>query len=218
VPEGLDYEMWLGPAPWAPYTEKRVHWNFRWIFDYSGGQLTDNGAHDIDIAHWGMDCDYTGPVEVEGTGEFPTDGLWNVAVKHHVIARYANGVQMFIGDKTRYPAGIRWIGERGWVHVNRDRLDAEPKSLLRERFSGAMSRNLKDRQSHRRNFLDCVKTRTEPIAPIEVAHRSITVAHLGNIAMLLGRKLRWNPEKEVIIGDPTASRMLSRAYRSPWTM
>ena len=220
VPEGLDYEMWLGPAPWAPYTEKRVHWNFRWILDYSGGQLTDNGAHDIDIAHWGMDCDLTGPVEVEGVGEFPPDGLWDVAVKHHVVCRYANGVQLFIGDKTRYDAGVRWIGEQGWVHVTRSGIRTEPGDLVKERFGPREIHFYQpppDRQGHRRNFLDCVKTHAEPMSPIEVAHRSITVAHLGNIAMRLGRKIRWNPDREEILGDPTASRMLSRAYRSPWT-
>lgn len=221
VPGGLDYETWLGPAPWAPYTEKRVHWNFRWILDYSGGQLTDNGAHDIDIAHWGMDCDRTGPVEVEGVGEFPADGLWNVAVKHHVVCRYANGLRLFIGDKTRYEAGVRWVGESGWVHVTRAGIRTEPANLVQERFGPdeiRFRRPPPDRQGHRRDFLDCVRTRTEPMSPIEVAHRSITVAHLGNIAMLLGRKIRWNPDREEIVGDPTASRMLSRAYRSPWTM
>lgn len=220
VPGGLDYEMWLGPAPWAPYTEKRVHWNFRWIFDYSGGQLTDNGAHDIDIAHWGMDCDRTGPVEVEGSGEFPADGLWNVAVKHHVVCRYRNGVRLFIGDKTRYESGVKWIGDQGWVHVNRSGIRTEPKQLVKERFGPGeihFHRPPPDRQGHRRNFLDCVKTHAETMAPIEVAHRSVTVAHLGNISMLLGRKIRWNPDTEEIVGDATASRMLSRAGRSPWT-
>jgi len=218
VPDGFDYEMWLGPAPWAPYTEKRCHWNFRWIYDYSGGQITDNGAHDIDIAHWGMGCDDTGPVEVEGSGEFPTDGLWDVAIQHHVIARYANGVEMHIGDRSRYPAGVRWIGDRGWVYVNRSGIQTEPKSLLREPFSGGMARNLMDRQEHRRNFLDAIKTRAECIAPIEIAHRSITVAHLGNIAMRLGRKIRWNPDTEEIMNDPAATRMLSVAYREPWKL
>gem|GEM_PF-44354 len=221
VPDGFDYEMWLGPAPWAPYTEKRCHFNFRWILDYSGGQLTDNGAHDIDIAHWGMDCDYSGPVLVEGTGEFPSEGLWNVAVSHHVVCRYANGVEMSIGDRSRYPGGVRWIGETGWVHVNRSTIETFPKQLAREKF-GAEEIHLyqtpPDRQGHRRNFLDCIKTHAETIAPIEVAHRSITVAHLGNIAMLLGRKIRWNPDSEQILDDPTATRMLSVAYRAPWTL
>jgi predicted dehydrogenase len=220
VPAGLDYELWLGPAPWAPYTEKRCHWNFRWILDYSGGQLTDNGAHDIDIAHWGMDCDYTGPRVVEGVGEFPVEGLWNVAVRHHVICTYANGVQLFIGDRMRYAGGVRWIGEKGWVHASRDKgLVTFPKQLLTEKLGPEethLDKSLVNRQGHLRNFLDCIKTRAKTIAPIEVAHRTITVAHLGNIAMLLGRKIRWNPETEQIADDPTATRMLSRPYRGSW--
>jgi predicted dehydrogenase len=110
VPEGLDYEMWLGPAPWAPYTEKRCHWNFRWITDYSGGQVTDWGAHHIDIAHWGMDCDDTGPIEVEGKGVFPDDGLWNTAVDYDFRCKYDNGVTMFVGSNNHYPQGVRFIG------------------------------------------------------------------------------------------------------------
>jgi len=221
VPAGFDYEMWLGPAPWAPYTEKRCHWNFRWILDYSGGQLTDNGAHDIDIAHWGMDCDYTGPREVEGVGEFPTEGLWNAAVRHHVVCTYANGVQLFIGDRSRYASGVRWIGERGWVHASRDRgLETFPKQLMTEKLGPEethLDKSLVNRQGHLRNFLDCIKTRARTIAPIEVAHRTVTVAHLGNIAMLLGRKIRWNPETEQIADDLTATRMLSRPCRGNWS-
>lgn len=221
VPEGFDYNMWLGPAPWAPYTEKRCHWNFRWILDYSGGQLTDNGAHDIDIAHWGMGCDYTGPISIEGTGEFPSDGLWNASMKHHLVAKYANGVELFIGDRSHYKGGVRWIGENGWVYANRDRLETFPKQLMTEKFGLGDIRlyeNPPDRQGHRRNFLDCVKTRGSTVAPIEVAHRSITVAHLGNIAMILGRKIRWNPDKEEILDDPSATRMLSVSYREPWIL
>ena len=221
VPDGFDYEMWLGPAPWAPYTEKRCHWNFRWILDYSGGQLTDNGAHDIDIAHWGMDCDHTGPLSVEGAGEFPSDGLWDASVKHHLVCKYANGVEMFIGDRTHYPSGVRWIGERGWVYANRDRLETFPKNLVYEKFGAEeihLYQNPPDRQGHRRNFLDCIKSRAATIAPIEVAHRSISVAHLGNIAMLVGRKIRWNPDTEQILDDPAATRMLSRARREPWIL
>ncbi|MCX7006107.1 MAG: Gfo/Idh/MocA family oxidoreductase [Kiritimatiellaeota bacterium] len=221
VPESLDYEMWLGPAPWAPYTEKRCHWNFRWILDYSGGQLTDNGAHDIDIAHWGMGCDHTGPQEVEGVGEFPAEGLWNAATHHHVICTYANGVQLFIGDKTRYAGGVRWIGTDGWVHASRDKgLITSPANLVSAKLgpdAEHLDHSLVNRQGHIRNFLDCIRTRVKTIAPIEVAHRSITVAHLGNIAMLCGRKIRWNPETEQIADDATATRMLSRPYRGHWS-
>jgi len=219
VPEGFDYDLWLGPAPWAPYTEKRCHWNFRWILDYSGGQVTDTGAHDIDTAHWGMGADGTGPAEVEGKGEFP-DGLWNVATRYHFTCRYASGVVMDVASSDRFRGGTRWIGGKGWVHVDRGRMDASPKSLLKERI-GPDEIHLASpaeghRQGHRRNFLDCVKTRAVPITPIEIGQRSITVAHLGNIAMRLGRRIRWDPAREEIIGDPDAARMLRRPLREPW--
>ena len=220
VPEGFDYEMWLGPAPWAPYTEKRCHWNFRWILDYSGGQVTDWGAHHIDIAHWGMGCDDTGPVKVVGRGEFPNDGLWNTAFDYDFKCTYENGVKMYVGSNNHYAQGVRFIGDSGWILVTRAGLDANPKSLLKEKI-GPEEVHLRKpsgnhRQGHRRDFLDCVKTRAQTIAPIEVGHRSVTVAHLGNIAMILGRKIRWDPIREQIIGDATASRMISRTMRSPW--
>jgi len=220
VPKGFDYDRWLGPAPWAPYTEKRCHWNFRWILDYSGGQLTDAGAHDIDIAHWGMGADGTGPIEVEGKGEFP-DGLWDAATRYRFECRYPDGLpQLLVGSSNHFRGGTRWVGEKGWIHVDRDRMTAEPRSLLKEQI-GPDEIHLASpaeghRQGHRRNFLDCVRSRQEPITPIEIGHRSITVAHLGNIAMRLGRRIRWDPEHEQIRGDAEAARMLAKPMREPW--
>jgi len=220
IPENFDYEMWLGPAPWASYTEKRCHWNFRWILDYSGGQVTDWGTHHIDIAHWGMDCDQTGPLEVAGTGVFTEDGLWNAAVDYDFRCTYSNGVTMHVGSNNHYLQGVRFIGETGWVHVTRAGIEANPKSLLKEKI-GPEEIHLyrpagNHRQGHRRDFLDCVKSRSQTITPIETSHRSATVAHLGNIAMLIGRKIRWDPKNEQIIDDSIAMRMLSRTMRSPW--
>jgi len=218
VPDSFDYEAWLGPAPWAPYTQNRCHWNFRWLLDYSGGQVTDWGAHHIDIAHWGMDCDETGPVEIHGTGLFPKDGLWDAAFDYEFECRYANGLTMYVGSNNHYRQGVRFIGDRGWVHVTRGGISTEPESVLKGKIGPDeihLTRPSGDhRQGHRRDFLDCVKTRAQTISPVEVGHRSVTVAHLGNIAMILGRKIKWDPKREIILDDLTANRMLSRPIRS----
>jgi predicted dehydrogenase len=214
-PPGFDYDLWLGPAPWAPYCEHRTHWDFRWILDYSGGQVTDWGAHHIDIAHLGLGLETTGPVEVEGSGAYPADGLWNAATDFRFTARYRTGVEIVVTNAVEN--GVKWEGEHGWVFVSRGRIDAEPKALLRERI-GAGEFRLLESPGHHRNFLDCVRTRRDPIAPIEQAHRTITVAHLGNIAMRLGRPVRWDPDAERFVDDPSAERMRDLAMREPWRL
>jgi len=220
VPEGFDYDLWLGPAPWAPYTEKRCHWNFRWIGDYSGGQVTDWGAHHIDIAHWGMGADDTGPVRVAGKAEYPSEGLYDTAVRYDFTCEYAGGVTLRVAGNDVLPQGVRFLGDDGWVHVTRGTLSAQPKQLLRTRL-GPEEIHLPrppgdERQGHRADFLHCVRTRHETITPIEAGHRSIAVAHLGNIAMRLGREIRWDPAAERVLGDDEANRMLSRPLREPW--
>lgn len=215
-PRELDYDFWIGPAPYAPYCPARVHKNWRWHLDYGGGQLMDWVGHHVDIAHWGLGLDYTGPVEIEGNGEYPKDGLWNTATKYRLTAKYADGITMTIaGGHDDIIKGTKWIGEDGWVWVTRGKIDAQPKELLNEKF-GAEEINLFRSPGHWRNFLDCVKSRETTLAPCEVAHRSATPGHLGQIAMLLGRKIRFNPDTEEIIDDATATRMLGRAMRSPW--
>ena len=220
VPDGFDYEMWLGPAPWAAYTEKRCHWNFRWILDYSGGQVTDWGCHHIDIAHWGMNCDDTGPVEVHGRGVFPEDGLWNAAVDYDFECTYGNGLVMRVASNNHCTQGVRFIGDTDWIHITRAGVKTHPADLRKTKIGPNeihLPRPAGDhRQGHRRDFLDCVKTRKTTISPAEVGHRTATVAHLGNIAMLRGRKIQWDPKRERIINDPSANRMLGRAMRSPW--
>jgi len=215
MPEGFDYDMWLGPAPWAPYTKGRCHWNFRWILDYSGGMLTDWGAHLLDGAQWGNDSEHTGPVEVEGKGEFWPDGLYNTAKTFRIEYKYADGVKLIVTSGTpslRFEGSDGWIGNRGW----RGKLQAEPASILDSVIGPNEVHLYTCPAGEQRNFLDCVKSRKDCYFPPEIGQRCFTIAHIGNIAMLLGRKLKWDPDRERFINDEQANRMLSRSMRSPW--
>ena len=217
VPDGFDYDMWLGPAPYAPYTKDRIHWNFRWIHDYSGGMLTDWGAHLLDGAQWGNDTEHTGPVEVEGKGEFWREGLYNSAKDFRIEYKYAGGVRLIVTSGTpslRFEGSEGWIGNRGW----RAKLQAEPKSILDSVIGPNEIHLYTCKAGEQRNFLDCVKSRKDCYFPPEIGHRCFTIAHIGNISMQLGRKLKWNPEKECFINDEQANRMLSRFMRSPWRL
>jgi predicted dehydrogenase len=216
-PAGFDYDLWLGQAPRAPYCEARCHWNFRWNLDYSGGMLTDWGAHLIDIAQWANNTEAGGPVEVEGKGELPpkTD-LFNTAKKWDLWCTYANGVRLNI---VSHRPGIIFEGTEGklWNEGWAAPPKAEPASLL--------DSEIKDNELHlytapneHRNFLDCVKSRKPCYAPAETGHRTISIAHLGNIAMMLGRKLQWDPVKEQFPGDDEASKLLDRPRRDPWQL
>lgn len=213
-PDYLDWDMWLGPAPWRPYSSKLSvpidskglvltpvpAW--RYIRDYSGGHLTDWGSHHFDIAQWGMDTEYTGPV-----GIIPPDGK-----DYQVLTyKYANGVTM-TRDKAN---GILFTGTEGKVEVNRGYLRTWPESLSKQQIGGNDIR-LYESNNHGTNWLDSIRQRTQPICDVEIGHRSVSVAHLGNIAYRLGRPLTWDPEREVFIGDEQANRLLSRPMRGPW--
>jgi len=212
VPEGFDYDMWLGPALWAPYNHQRCHYQFRFLLDYSGGQMTNWGAHHLDIAQWGNQADNTGPVEINGKGVFPKTGLFTTALKAEIEYTYANGVKMFLKSGG---GGTRFEGTKGWIYVNRGKLEAEPKSLL-DSVIGPNEIHLYKSNDHKQNFLDCVKSRKDPICTAEIGHRSASVCHLGNISMLLDKKLRWDPHKEQFINNDEANRMLWRPRRAPW--
>ena len=216
-PAELDYNFWLGPAPYAPYAPARCHVNWRWHLDYGGGQLMDWIGHHGDIAHWGMGTEYTCPVAVEGVGEYARDGLWNAATKFRVNAKYSNGMNMIIaGGHNDIRSGTKWIGEDGWIWVDRGgKVECSNPDVLKKK-PGPNDIRLYKSPGHWRNFLDCVKSRSKTITPVEVAHHSIIPGHLGQIAMLSGRKVKFDPETEKIIGDSTASRMLSKSMRSPW--
>ncbi len=217
-PPGFDYDSWVGPAPYAPYCPARVHMNWRWNMDFGGGQLMDWIGHHGDIAHWGMGWDETGPVEVEGRAEFPTTGIYNSALRFYITAKYANGTPMVIaGGYPEVRSGTKWIGEYGWIWVDRGEFETRPAPLIHETVGPNEIRLYKSRD-HYQNFLDCLKTRSLTIAPGEVAHRSATVGHLGVIAIELARKICWDPATETIIDDPEAERLLSRAYREPWVL
>jgi predicted dehydrogenase len=217
VPPGFDWELWLGPAPWAPYCSGRTHWNFRWITDYSGGMLTDWGAHCLDTAQWGNDTERTGPVEIEGTGKCYPQGLYDTYYEYHLRYVYANSVEMLVdsgGVGVRFEGTDGWVGNDGWI----GKLEASAPEILNS-VIGPNEIHLETCfAGEHRNFLDCVKSRKEPYFPAEIGHRCCSVAHLGNIAMRLGRKLSWNPDREQFLNDDTANQMLARASREPWVV
>lgn len=218
VPEGLDYDFWLGPAPWAPYTSQRTHYQFRFILDYAGGQTTNWGAHYIDIAQWALGMDDSGPVAVEGFGEFPSSGLFTAPTRVDFTATYANGVRLRVHTRTDgiLDGNVRFIGEQGWMDVSRSKLRASDDALLK--VGGGPAARGDSGVAHMADFLDCIRTRARPVADLAIGHRTTTVCNLGNIAMHLRRPLQWDPAAERFIGDEQANRWLGRAYRSPWSL
>lgn len=215
VPKSLDWDFWLGPAPWVPYRGV-CHLSWRFIKDYGCGGLTDWGAHHIDIAHWGLGLEYTGPVEIEGIGTYPREGLFDVVLNHDFTCTYANGIKMRVSNQG-LRSGATWYGEHGWIHVSRGGYHASSPDILKE-VIGPDEIHLYKSNDHKQNFLDCVKSRQQTIAPVEVGHRSISVALLGEIAMLTGRKLKWDPENERFLNDPAANRLLARPLRGTWNV
>ena len=214
VPEGLDYDLWLGPAPVAPYTPDRVLGTGRWhIYDYALGFIAGWGAHPLDIAHWGYPQI---PVEYEGRGRIPTEGLFDTIVDWDVRGRYASGAEFTLktgSDLTTF------VGAKGWVAAGRARqtLAAEPASLLTVKIKPDETHLLSE-NNHYANFLNCVLTRRTPASNIDSAVQSDFMSHLGDIAIRTGRKIQWEPEKETIVGNESAARMMHRALRAPWTV
>lgn len=219
VPEELDWDFWLGSAPKVEYRGV-CHWNWRWILDYSGGQLTDWAGHHIDIAHWGLGLDRTGPIEVEGEGVYPAKTeLYNVPIEYDFNCKYKSGVNIRVANAARLPKGmgVAWYGKEGWIHVDRgNKLTASKDTLLTD--LGANKKPLYKSENHTGNFLECVKSRKETITPVEVAHRSITVGLLGEIAMTTEDTIKWDPDKELIVNNADASKMLMRKFRAPWKL
>ncbi|MCP4257499.1 MAG: Gfo/Idh/MocA family oxidoreductase [Planctomycetes bacterium] len=207
-PQWLDWNMWLGPAPWRTYTSKIAPGGWMGYRDYSGGEMTNWGAHMFDTAQWAMGMDESGPVEI-----IPPDGKDYKVLTY----KYANGTIMTRGPISRNVPGVLFTGTEGKIEVSRDHLITEPESLLRQQI-GRDEIHLYESINHPDNFLECIKTRKRPASDAEVGCRSITVCHLGNIAYWLKRPLKWNPEKERFINDPEANKMRARALRAPWRL
>jgi predicted dehydrogenase len=216
-PQELDYDTWLGPARAEDYIESRVHMNWRWNYNIGGGQLLDWIGHHCDIAHWGLDFDNSGPSEIEGKGEFPApDALWNTCSKYRITLKYPNDITMTIaGGHPDIKMGAKWIGTDGWVYVNRGEYDASNIDWFVKIPEDKYKVKLYKSDNHQGNFIECVKSRQPTITPVETAHHSAIPGHLSLISMLVGRKIKWDVAKEEIIGDPEATKLMSRPYRAP---
>ena len=218
-PAHLDYDFWLGPAPERPYNQNRVHYSFRFFWDYSGGQMTNFGAHHIDIAQWGLGTDDSGPVSCEGEATYVDDKrICEVTKTCRVTHTYANGVTMVVGQGQKdIPGGVTFIGEKGRIFVERGKIISDNPELLKTELSSSDVR-LTESNNHHKNWLDCIKTRELPITEVEIGHRTATICHLGNIALRLGRRIQWDPASEQIVSDSEAAAMLDRPYRKPWKL
>lgn len=219
VPPHLDWDMWLGPAPAQPY-RGIAHWDWRWVLDWGGGQLVDWIGHHYDIALWALGLEHTGPVEIDASGVFPTEGMFDAPTQYRVDCRFENGLTMTIADEAQQPfgRGTRWTGENGdWIHVDRGSQESSPAKLWNE-VIGAGEVRLERSRDHIGNFIESVRTRRPAIAPAEAAHRAASLGHLGLVSMRLGRPLKWDPQREEVLDDPSANALLGRAPRQPWSL
>jgi predicted dehydrogenase len=219
-PEGFDFDRWLGPAPQRAYNKNRVHYLFRFFWDYSGGQQTNFGAHHLDIAQWGLGMDGSGPVSVEGSAVYHPHGWYETPDTTEIKYKYANGVEMICRQKLdtkNATQGTEFIGEKGSLFVYRGGIITNPPELLKgveiPKITGSQANF-----AHVNNFFDCVKSRKAPAADITIGHRSATVCHLGNIAVRMKKKITWDPQTETIVGDAEAAKWLMKEYRKPYVL
>lgn len=238
-PAELNWDFWLGQTPLVPYTKERCHGTFRWWLEYSGGKLTDWGAHHVDIAQWGIGCEATGPVEVSGEGNFPTmpenfdpvaffagklklPNAYNTATTFRCTLKFANGSTIIVQHGP--DNGVWFEGENGRIFVNRGRITGAPIEQLSDADKTWLEEEVRklykgrELRGHMANFFECVRDRSEPISDVASHHRELSSCHMCNIAMLLKRTLKWDPEKEVFIGDEQANALLSRPQRAPYTI
>ena len=218
APKDLDYDMWLGPAPEAPYTisrTKQQHW--RHVWDYSGGKFSDWGMHQLDTAQWANDTERTGPISISGKGTINEGSMYNTFVDYEIDYEYENGVKLNVksgGTSIHFYGSEGWCGSKSWDSG----LEANKKSIVKDPIPKDGLHLYTCKGGEHRNFLDCVKSRNEPYFPAEIGHRCATLCHLGNISMRLNQKLQWNPKTEKIGNSKEASSMLSRKMRKPWDL
>lgn len=221
IPEGFDYDFWLGHTPTAPYAPRRCHFWWRFILAHGGGEMTDRGAHVIDIGQLGAGKDSTGPVEVTARGEQTPGSLYDAFWNYSFENTYADGLKLIGESDERKPRGVRFEGSDGWilVKIHGCGLEAHPASLLKETIGESeIHLGRSPENNHYRNFIECIRSRKEPMACAETGHRTATLCHLNNIAMRLGRKLRWDPDKEHFIGDDAANDLITPKMRAPWRL
>ncbi|MFH1922100.1 MAG: hypothetical protein ABIP48_19715, partial [Planctomycetota bacterium] len=237
-PANLNWDLWLGQAPKVDYCEKRVHYQFRWWFEYSGGQVTDWGVHHTDIALWALGGDETGPAEIEGKGDFPlgTEGVLEMLAgkkpavepnSYNVARGFDCDITLPNGNTIKLISGPNELvieGELGKIRVNRGNLTGKPVEELSDADKQWLDEEVvklykgKQPGSHMANFFECVKDRSLPISDVFTHTNSVNTCHMANIAMLLGRKIRWDQEKYDFIDDPEASALVSRRQREPYTI
>ncbi len=219
VPAGFDYNMWIGPAPFKPYNAVRCTSPVGWyhIYDYCAGWIEAWGVHHIDIALWGAPSLASSRLEVEGTAVFPTEGLGNTSLTWRVEFTGADGLRLSFSDNGHHKQGCRFEGDKGWVHVNRSGISAEPESLLKVAIK-PNDEHLYESGHHWVNFLECMRSRRDPAAPVEAGHAATTVTLIADIATRLGRRLTWDWKSERFVNDEEANRMLGRPMRSPWRL
>lgn len=229
VPSGFDWDMWQGQTPAVDYVPERTHTTFRYWWEYSGGTMTDWGAHHLDIAQWGTDHDRSGPVSIEAKPLVQMiPGGFTAYSEYEVNYAYADGVKLVcnsttannwsggVVDKNGQQHGVKFEGAEGWIFVTRGRIEASDPDLLTTRLPSTAKR-LYASNNHMQNFFDCIRSRETPICDAEIGHRSVSVCHLGVIGLRLGRRLQWDPAKQQFVGDAQANGWLSREMRKPWT-
>ncbi|MHC4443239.1 MAG: Gfo/Idh/MocA family protein [Planctomycetota bacterium] len=217
-PPQLDYNFWLGPAPKRQYNEYRVHFNFRYFWDYAGGILTDWGAHYLDVVHWGLGLDHGGPILAMGMGQDAKNGIFETPAIYMLHYKYPNDVDCFVGPIFSFKFGATFIGTKGSIYVERSKLIVDPPDLMPEEQRPQPYQFGRDTNAHHKSWTDCIKNGGNPTADVEIGHRSATACHLGNIALRTRSAVKWDAKNEKIIGNPNAEKLITRPYRNPWKL